>query len=347
MARSATKPADAKSLLFLSCDLVGSTQFKQSQAITPPKVSEGERYWQEVFLEFYRGFPQKVAAVAKAFESDGTAAETSVRADSFSLWKPIGDELVFTVEVGSEQDIAYAVRVWLETLTQYENDQLKDSPMKTKGGAFIATFPGPDSRATIPVSPTTDNSTADPVEQNDAALKLKMNRNRFTYDYFGPSIDTGFRIFSTCTHRYFSLSIEVVYALSHLHTAKVDNERGIYDCADIAFTGTTAFKGVWNGREYPVFAIDRHHNEPVNKALRSVSGVNSDPAQIKSLAHACLTDKHWPSRLYLPNGNNDLVRTVPISVFHDNQPTTVKGFETKVSEGAENQASIRENPPVA
>lgn len=340
------KKYEARSLIFLSCDLVGSTQFKQRQASAPPRVEDGERYWQEVFLEFYRGFPQMVATVATEYEDDKKDTKTTVTARSFTLWKPIGDELVFTVEVCSEYDVAYAVRVWLDTLRRYEADQLSDSPLKTKGGAFIATFPGPDSRATIPVNPLIETSNDDPVALNEKALQKRVNRNSYTYDYFGPSVDTGFRIFSACNHRYFTLSMEVVYALTHLHASNVQAELGIYDCSDLVFLEGQEFKGVWNGREYPLFAIDRLYDEPVNKAISELTSGNLDPVKVKALAHACLTDKQWPSRLYLPDGNNDLVKIVPESVFAERLSTSIRGFETKVAEGADNQGAIRKDPPV-
>lgn len=339
------KHDDARSLIFLSCDLVGSTQFKQSQASSPPIVAGGGRYWQEVFLEFYRGFPQMVATVAKEFEDDGQSSKSIVKAGSFTLWKPIGDELVFTVEVKSEYDVAYAVRVWLETLHRYEADQLSDSPLKTKGGAFIATFPGPDSRATIPVNPEIETSNDDPVELNDKALQEEQDRNNYTYDYFGPSVDTGFRLFSACSHRYFTLSVEVVYAMTHLQTANVPAELGIFGCSDLVFLDGKEFKGVWNGREYPLFAIDRHQEEPVNKAISNLFGASPDPGKVKALAHACLTDSQWPSRLYLPSGSSDLVRQVPVSVFAARKSTSILGFETKVPESTENQDDIRTYPP--
>jgi hypothetical protein len=331
------------SLLFLSCDLVGSTQFKQSQS---ERATSSSQTWQKVFLSFYREFPQKVGETAKMFEEENRTAGSSVGATSFQLWKPIGDELVFTVTVKSERDVAAAVRIWLAALNAYEKDSLSDSPLSTKGGAFIATFPGPDSYATIPLNPMMEASSADVAWLNEQALSKKWNRNNYMYDYFGPSIDTGFRIYSACSQRFFSLSIEVAYCLAHCHSSQVQAERGIYESVDLAFIGNKAFKGVWNGREYPLFAVDRHHDEEINAALRVVTDDRLDPAHVKAVAHACLSSNGWPSRLFLPEGNNQLVQATPESVLHPDETTTVIGFETAPSPGASNLKAIAEDAPL-
>ena len=167
--------ADARSLLFLSCDIVGSTRFKQSMAL-----------WQKTFLTFYREFPQVLGDLT---------AEANFEPD-FMLWKPVGDELIFTVHVRDEAEIFHAVRLWLEAMDKYERESLEDTPLATKGGAFIATFPGPDSESSIPRNPTIETSDKGVFELNAEALASRSDD--YMYDYFGPSIDTGFRVFSAC-----------------------------------------------------------------------------------------------------------------------------------------------------
>jgi hypothetical protein len=105
------------SLVFLSCDLTGSTNFKQRQDLTAP--------WQKVFLQFYREFPQRVAITQVAL---GTKNLT------FELWKPIGDELIYSCAVRSEEDVYNAIRTWLKAMRDYEYHSLDDTSMGTKGG---------------------------------------------------------------------------------------------------------------------------------------------------------------------------------------------------------------------
>ena len=137
----------------MSCDLVGSTHFKQ----TVPG-------WQKVFLSFYREFTQFIATANREVEGDST---------EFTLWKAVGDELIYEVEVSDERQVGRAVRVWLLAMSQYEEQVLKmenGSSLSLKGGAFIATFPGPDSESTIPRDPQFERSDGAVVLLNEAAL---------------------------------------------------------------------------------------------------------------------------------------------------------------------------------
>ena len=174
---------------------MGSTQFKQR--------TDG---WQKVFLSFYREFPQFVATASRAAE-DGDGAQ-------FRLWKAVGDELIFEVIVQSEKDVGLAVRVWLDAMEKYELEVLHKSGLALKGGAFIATFPGPDSESTIPRTPDIEDSDNPVVVLNEKALTGHRAYTKYLYDYFGPSIDTGFRVFSLSTQRFFTLSVEVAWAMA-------------------------------------------------------------------------------------------------------------------------------------
>ncbi|MFC7500944.1 hypothetical protein [Nocardioides sp. GCM10030258] len=130
---------------------MNSTSYKQANA-----------GWQAAFLAFYRQFPQVVGDIAK--EHDATV--------TFDLWKPIGDELIFSVVVTHECDVYSAVRIWLAAMAQYEDQMAtKNINMGVKGSAFIATFPGPDSESTVPRDPTKEISDLHPVLLNDDALK--------------------------------------------------------------------------------------------------------------------------------------------------------------------------------
>ncbi|YCN53405.1 hypothetical protein AB9M10_15530 [Rhodococcus erythropolis] len=137
---------DPRSLLFLSCDLVGSTQFKQAG---------GD--WQRAFVSFYRQFPQVLEEELQVKKDEyQTRPPRNERPVSISpkLWKPIGDELVYTVHVTDEFQIYDAVNIWISALDRYEETMLKSTTtMGTKGGAFLATFPGPDEVVSIPKIP--------------------------------------------------------------------------------------------------------------------------------------------------------------------------------------------------
>lgn len=315
---------DPHSLLFLSCDLVGSTSFKQNV-----------KNWQATFLSFYRQFPQSLTLLANPADQL-----------TFDLWKPIGDELIFTVRVRHERQILAAVRVWLQALTDYERGPLGKitPPLATKGGAFLATFPGPDSAATVPRTPAVEASDQNVIELNRRALGGPREHDKYLYDFFGPSIDTGFRVISQCSARHFTLSVEVTWALlraAHDQALELD---------DLVWIDGLGLKGVWGGREYPLFALDREHEDDVHKALRRLHNRQLRRDEVEALCRACCDDPRWPSALYLPDSGFDEFKRVPVDPLEVDEVAmtggvTVDGLEQQVALDDEGDA-LEEKPPM-
>lgn len=307
------KPESHRSTLFVSSDLVGSTAYKQK--------SEG---WQKIFLSFYRELPQAVADADREIGDGGTT--------SFELWKAIGDELVFQVHVASETEVSRAVRVWLLAMSTYEKQVLSDIGLALKGGGFIATFPGPDSESTIPRDPKTEDSDAPVVLLNRGALKGRRAHSKYHYDYFGPSIDTGFRLSGLSSRRFFTMSVEVAWAIAAAAQQAANHKTGedLHSVADFVFRGSYELKGVWNNREYPVFAIDREQSDEVHQALAKINATSLDPQAVIDVCHACSQDPTWPSRLYLPDSSNAAFTTKPIDAMKAlyESETSVEGAET-------------------
>lgn len=325
---SATTNGDAVSQIFLSCDLTGSTDFKQR---TKSGTSEP---WQKVFLQFYREFPQRVATTQVALGTTDLA---------FELWKPIGDELIYTCVVRSEADIYHAVRTWIQAMKDYESESLDDTSMGTKGGAFIATFPGPDSRSSVPRDPKLEKSDADVVEMNQKAHR-RPSHTKYLYDYFGPSIDTGFRVLSKCNSRFFTLSVEVAFAMSCLYlTPSIDQPN--YLIEDLVLLDSTVLKGVWGGREYPVLAIDTEHREPVNRAYSAFEH-RAGPQEIHGLCQACYVSDGWPSRLYLPSGTNDHFKSVPVDALEGYVPSVSPMGAEEAPEDFTDAGELVADPPL-
>ncbi|WP_418063743.1 hypothetical protein [Pimelobacter simplex] len=319
---------EARSLLFLSCDIVGSTRFKQSSTLS---------LWQKTFLTFYREFPQVLGDLT---------AEAGFEPE-FKLWKPVGDELIFTVHVRNEEDIFHAVRLWIAAMDKYESDVLEDTPLATKGGAFIATFPGPDSESSIPRNPITETSDKGVVELNAEALAARDTDagDAYMYDYFGPSIDTGFRIFGACDNRYFTLTVEVAWALAQCAAdAGVDSEK--FPLPHLRFLGTQVFKGVWDGRAYPLFALDRHQSDLINKALAALEDNHLDPNKVAELCRQCSKDADWPSKLYLPASDHSIFRSEPVDPLEQLASNSMDGAETLPAAGAGTGEELEHDPPL-
>lgn len=279
--------SEPESLLFLSCDIVGSTAYKQQEA-------DG---WRATFLAFYRGFPQTLGDLTVAHDYS----------PGFQLWKVLGDELLFYSPVRREEDICAAVGIWIEAMDQYEDRYLRKTPLSTKGGCFIATFPGPDSQSSIPRDPTTEKSDKDVVELNDEAIK--SHSDKYLFDYFGPGIDTGFRVIAASSRRHFTMSLEAAWAIL-ICMSKSDHKHVPNDEKALLFE-TRALKGVWNGREYPIFSFDRQFEDPVHAAIEGLINRKPDVAAALELCVACAESKQWPARMYLPDSSDQRFRNEP------------------------------------
>ncbi|MET9325928.1 hypothetical protein [Tsukamurella sp. NPDC003166] len=313
------------SKLFLSCDLTGSTAFKQR-----PR-SSGDTPWQKVFLQFYREFPQRLYAQQRQLDADNL---------QFDLWKAVGDELIFTCDVQSETDICVAVDVWIATLRAYKasNLQAEDrSGLGVKGGIFLGTFPGPDSESTIPLKPGTESSGMDVVTLNSLALTAgDRDTSLYLFDYFGPSIDTGFRVTSKCTARYLTLSVEVAYALALMHP--VPHSDGKYCYPDLKLMDSIELKGVWGGRDYPVFAIDLDHDDAVHLAMSKFLPTTASPEDVQKLCEACYTSDGWPFLMYLPDsalGRFAIPPVDPLEGLTERAPDPLSGGETVPDEASD------------
>lgn len=248
------------SRLFLSCDLVGSTAFKQKNQPDD---------WLRVFINFYREFPAYL---------EKHLAGTNLHPQ---LWKAIGDELIFVTDVNSEETIWNIVDAWIKSMDEYETALLTGGALglATKGGAFLATFPTPN--RTVPI--VTPNGTSD--------------------DYLGPSIDTGFRVMNNCSERHFTLSVEVAWALAVHWEEKQVNHKAL------RLVSVPVMKGVWQGRAYPLFALDRQATDKVNKALSAIQKNDAvETEKVAALARACVASSDWPALIYLRNATSEELR---------------------------------------
>lgn len=320
---------EPKSVLFLSADLIGSTRFKQS-----------ENGWQKLFLTFYRNLPQYIAEETRKFPQEGHS--------EFRLWKAIGDELIFEVAVINEVQVSRAVRVWLSALTRYESEVLDKDNLALKGGAFIATFPGPDSESTIPRIPDIEDSDKDVVVLNDEALTGLRDNSKFLYDYFGPSIDTGFRVYGSASRRYFPMTIEVAWAMAHAAQTAKNNKAGedLHNVDDFKFLHATSLKGVWGERPYPLFAIDREKDDKLHVALQVLDGTLPTASEIIDVCHACSESSDWLFRIYLPQSTNLAFQEIPKDAMQDlrDYATSADGAESEP--GYTGQNPLAQNPPL-
>jgi hypothetical protein len=256
--------------------------------------------WQKVLLQFYREFPIVL--------DDVRSEDASAGSPDFELWKVMGDELLYTCSVSSEQEIDTAIAVWIRAMRRYERKHLSDEGLKllgaprlgVKGAAFVGTFPGPDNEASIPrrVEVELDRIT-DVVELDRMTLAARRREADYFYDYFGPSIDTGFRIIGQSDARFFAVSVEVAMALA---AVRIDcGSTGFEDA--LCYRGSVSLKGVWGGHDYPLLALDLGRWAPVNSEVVAFDESKYSVEKILALCIACYESVDWPFMLYLPGSS--------------------------------------------
>ncbi|TQE72362.1 hypothetical protein [Leptospira noguchii] len=166
-----------KVILFLSVDIVGSTEYKNK--------AQSQNHWLRFFTIFYKDFRitflSKIEAHSSLFQN--------LQLLSPKLWKSLGDELIFECEIKQHQEVQYLVKAFSDAVFDYSHN-IKDKNLSLKGCAWIAGFP------VINAIITPDNDESE------------------TKDYIGPQIDIGFRISKFATELKFIISVEVLILLT-------------------------------------------------------------------------------------------------------------------------------------
>lgn len=253
--------------LFLSVDIVGSTDLKYHQS-----TSSGP-HWVFPFLSFFNTFPELF---------DGAVAEESARATTAnssalefpSLWKALGDELIFVTELRNRHAAAVYIRAFRLALQKAAYNWTN---LRFKGTAWLAGFP--IGNAEIPI----------------ASSRTGMG---FAADFVGPQIDAGFRLKNFATSRKFILSADLVYLLARA------GRHGM----DFYFDGDEPLKGVMHGKAYPLIWVDceaqptgkRKSAQPTLNQIKDLlqGRAKAKPNQLLSYLHAWLGE--WGGKVSRP-----------------------------------------------
>lgn len=239
-------------VLFISFDLVNSTQFKL----------EEKNEWSTVIVYFY----------------DAIKAMVKKEIQGIEIWKYLGDEMVFYYNI-SDIEKVYNIpdelfRIQENVINKIRENFDKAKILDIKCTIWLAgiTRIKPDKIGTRGLS----NGNEVNVHRNIVHMIMDSN-NKTMIDFLGPDIDIGFRVAKYSNKRKIALSAEYAYLLYHLSKptdlSKIDNKLKI-----VAFK---ELKGVWDGRAYPIiwyypnwndndnsFDYDEHIN---NDIIRNVS----------------------------------------------------------------------------
>lgn len=160
--------------LFLSVDIIGSTQLKYD----PEKPIN----WFNSFKAFYISFPDELKSKLKlVYDLEGLTYSE----ENLVVWKYAGDEILLFSTITQKDEVPCIILAFRKTL----EDWFAKSPekLKIKGSAWIGQVPFIDRKI----------------------INIKKNTNNELPDFIGPSIDCGFRIGKYSSQTEISISIEV------------------------------------------------------------------------------------------------------------------------------------------
>lgn len=231
--------------LFLSVDLVGSTNFKS-------KNSQSE--WIKAFSFFYSRFNEIL--ISNYQNESRKICPPNIVGTSPKVWKTIGDEIIFCCKAESIQHISMCVMAFTKTLNDFHNELIKTySSLGVKGNSWLADFPAINCSL-----PLISNPSLDTVTDEEREKKADETPNEF--DFLGKSIDTGFRISRNSNLNFMTICPHLAYMLAKSIDSKATtNISGI----ELRFNGVQSFKGVVNDGNFPVLGISTYKDEKIKR----------------------------------------------------------------------------------
>ncbi|MDB5425968.1 MAG: hypothetical protein JWQ29_3384 [Phenylobacterium sp.] len=262
--------------LFLSVDMVGSTPLKQSQ-----------QAWRPSILNFYRDFDH---AVYSAYRGFNERSNRILPAPEF--WKSNGDELLYTCDLLTLDQVHDTINVWLSALHTYresmETITIRAERLDVKSTAWIGLFPAPNAEVFFRRGGA--QFRADLLDdaqllQSELRDEWYANRNHhdITRDFVGPSIDTGFRLTSWATPRRFIISVDLAFLLTSSYAE-------VAEPLPLHVSGRHKLKGIIDDEPYPMIWI------PVGGAAKpadpSVGRDIADPTVVRAYCEAII-EQHY------------------------------------------------------
>lgn len=219
--------------IFISFDIVGSTNFKNSAS---EKDEEGRASWLRFFESFYADFTK---VLTQEVENHPKLNDPPI------LWKSLGDELIYNKTISSFEEAYHLVQASKNAINEFTKEYIINttlsknqkinklkSKLRVKGTSWLAGFPVINSR--VKTRFDSDINIQDEKKENDY------------FDYIGPSIDTGFRLAKFSTENKFVLSLDLVRVIF-----EVERMPGI--TGGIYYETSEILKGVNNNNPYPIF----------------------------------------------------------------------------------------------
>lgn len=255
--------------LFLSADIVGSTALKQ----TPFSQSKTEQRtaWFSKIQGFY--FEAQRAFQAEFEELKAQEGDPALIGQAPTLWKTIGDEVLFVKVIDDHRQIVETLRCWMRAIGPMRAFIKKgNSRLDVKCTAWLAGFPFRNSEVAVEVGASSGSMGSGEWFLESGRVLNKVYENDtpigIIVDYIGPSIDIGFRLSQFSSSRKFVISTDVAYVLSIANPGSSAKD----PVFSVYYDGSQQLKGVLGGLRYPVFWLDL---SPVNALERYEDGLTT------------------------------------------------------------------------
>ncbi|MCG8494404.1 MAG: hypothetical protein MI743_22535 [Sneathiellales bacterium] len=235
----------------------------------------------------------------EAVELCGTISDREIP-NAPSLWKGVGDELIYSFCLNEPEDVIYVLMAWVKTLHIYRKQlKIRNPELDIKGCAWVADFPVDN--AEIVISREIKNQSEKYPDEDPKFYHFKLleawyeNENTspqadLVKDYIGPAIDTGFRLAELATPQKFITSLETALLISSAQN-NIPGEYyreffGTETGLQIHFENMQSLKGVLGGKPYPVFWIDLlSENDELTKSLHKLE--NLTPPRSEDIKNFC------------------------------------------------------------
>ncbi|TGM12094.1 hypothetical protein EHQ81_13535 [Leptospira selangorensis] len=119
-----TPSLERKIVLFLSADIVGSTEYKNK--------SKTQNAWLRFFTTFYKDFPTTFLRKLEEVRDPNSYKP--------EVWKSLGDEIIFKVEIKKHEEAQEIVKAFACAVFDY-SASIREESLSLKGSAWIAGFP--------------------------------------------------------------------------------------------------------------------------------------------------------------------------------------------------------------
>jgi hypothetical protein len=203
-------------------------------------LSDGCKDWQQIMQDIFDDFHTKFLKSLKD-ELRDTLSELT-KYDDISIWKTLGDEIIYSIVIESREDLQIILSAFLYTIEICSSSEAKEKITGVKGTAWVAGFPVRNRVITLP---------------------------NMAKDYLGPEMDIGFRL-KACTWR--------GYVVACMNTVELLLQSQKSDSIIVKLVGWETLRGVWKGKPYPIFWI-RHESQ--HNKVKSLCGETTESKYLK------------------------------------------------------------------